>query len=183
MIVVLQASGNVAVTADGKIKLASESPVPAGCCCGGSGECFNCNGSTGNVQIEVTGYANQGVPACDRCDRTNGTWILPRIDDTVDCCEWRLCNFADLDDGTGFAGICDYAIIYMRICLVGSDYEQVTRVEITSNSELCQGDQNGGFTRNLGSTKPDCTDLEGTFNSDLSLYCDSSTAQFTVTIL
>lgn len=158
--------------------------VPSNCCCGGGETCVNCEGLIGSAQIEVTGYANQGVPACDRCDRINGTWILPRVADESDCCTWELCNFADIDDGTGFAAICDYASIFMRLCLVGSDYLHDIRIEITDSEELCQGDQNGGVSaRNLGTEKPSCSDMEGTFNGNLSLYCDASAAQFTVTML
>lgn len=181
MIIVLQSSGKIAVNDNGTVKIADTSPLPSGCCCGGT-PCDRCDGTVGSAQIEITGYSSSG--ACDQCERINGTWILPRISDSASCCIWQLCHFADIDDGTGFAGaFCNFETITMRLCLNGSVYEHDILIQ-TTNVDNCGGDQNGGISvRNLGATKPSCSDMEGTFSGVASLYCSSVGSTFTVTML
>ena len=84
MIIVLQSSGKVAVNDNGTVKIADTSPLPSGCCCGGT-PCTNCSGSTPSQwQVEFTGVA-EGT--CGNCNSFNTTaFILTQYS----ACEWRV---------------------------------------------------------------------------------------------
>jgi hypothetical protein len=148
------------------------------CCC--DEPCINCNGQVGSIQIEIQDFAGNFI--CDDCEALNATWLLDKVADEDGCCVWEACDLTPIDQGTGVGGdFCDHTFIFTRICVDEGDYIHDIQVHTWTNPDTCRGDLVASLFRNLGDTKPDCTDMEGTFNANNGLgYCDAGSGKFVV---